>query len=94
MYATIVTIRKWPPHLKRRNKKGKGEIYGTVCSMRGKNNNTCEVQTLGKVHKSQPVACLNSPLAVHCWLDAGQLHAPAHFSVSFSVCQGVHLQRF
>lgn len=30
LHATIVTIRKWPPHLKRRNKKGKGEIYETV----------------------------------------------------------------
>lgn len=93
MYATIVTIKKWPSHLKRRNAKGKREIYGTVFSMREKKN-MCEVQTLGKVHKSQPVACLNSPLAVHCWLDTAQLDAPAHFSVSFSVCQGVHLQRF
>lgn len=38
MYATIVTIKKWPSHLKRRNEKGKGEIYGTVFSMREKKN--------------------------------------------------------
>lgn len=48
---------------------------------------SCEVHTLGTIHKSQSVACLNSPLAVHYWLDTAQLPAPANFSVSFSVCQ-------
>lgn len=43
------------------------------------------VQTLGKVHESQPVACFNRPLAVHCWSDTAQRHAPAHCSVSFPV---------
>lgn len=91
MYAPIVIILKWPTMYKGGIKKIKGRCIER-CSVW--DQKSCEVHTLGKVHKSWSVAYLNSAVAVRCQLDITQLHALANFSVSISVGQGLHLQRF